>query len=109
MKNSTIKAIYTLLLVLLAGTAYGQSVLPKCPSQCEIKGKLYNCPYQRKLCYGPVIDEQQEVFYEGEWLDGGFTGQGVKVLKNGDIQIRVGRFDSGSRLHHSLQTFLPSL
>ena len=71
------KTLYALILVLLAGTTYGQSVLPKCPSQCETKGKLYNCPHQRKLCYGPVIDEQQGVFYEGEWLDGGFNGQGA--------------------------------
>ena len=81
------KIFYTFILISLASSVFGQSLLPKCPRQCEFGGKLYNCADQRKLCYGPVIDEPQGDFYEGEWIDGALNGQGVKVLQNGNIQI----------------------
>ena len=84
------KALLTLIFVLLAGTAYGRDGFPECPSE-------YSKPIERNLrsnCYGSSSSNWPEDFYEGELDRGILNGQGVKVFQNGDIKI--GQWISGS-------------
>jgi hypothetical protein len=61
------KAIYTLILVLLAGTAYGQSNLPAC--QGSDSASWTNCVRTWTASNGDK--------YVGEWKDGKRSGQGT--------------------------------
>ena len=84
------KAFYTLILILMAGTAYGRDGFPECTSQYldEVSRKY------RLNCYGYSNSDWPEEFYEGELYAGVLNGQGVKVFQNGDIKI--GQWKSGS-------------
>jgi hypothetical protein len=70
------KAIYTLILVLLAGTAYGQSNLPEC--QGSDTSKWNNC-------FGTEVQALATFF--GEWKDGKRHGQGITYRPNGSIWL----------------------
>jgi len=65
MKHATMKTLYTLILVLLAGTAYGQSQLPAC------QGSNFS---QWHNCFGNLIDASGDK-YLGEFKNGTFNGQ----------------------------------
>ena len=78
------KALCALFLVLMAGTAFGQSNLPAC--QGSDASKWSNC-------FGSWTQSGHK--YVGEWKDGKFSGQGTNTWDNGDNY--VGDFKDGKR------------
>ena len=85
MKHATMKILYTLILVLLAGTAYGQSNLPAC------QGSNFS---QWHNCFGNLIDASGDK-YLGEFKNGTFNGQGTYFYANGDEYL--GEFKDGNK------------
>ena len=93
MNHLTMKTLYALILILLTGTAYGQSNLPACPaldnSQAGIKRtKNWN------NCFGMFVVGDGNV-YEGEYQNGVPNGNGSAKFPNGDKY--VGEFKDGVR------------
>ena len=84
------KTIYTLILVLMAGTAYGQSNLPAC------QGSEYS---KWSNCFGSVTSSKGNK-YVGEFKDGKPNGQGTHYFL-ADNQFKgdtyVGEFWDGKR------------
>jgi hypothetical protein len=78
------KAIYTLILVLMAGTAHGQSILPAC--QGGDKNRWSNCTGTATF---------KTSVYVGEFKDGKSHGQGTETFANGDKY--VGEFKDDKR------------
>ena len=70
------KAFYTLIFVLLAGTAYGQSNLPAC--QGNDVSKWSNCTGEE------TINGRHQ--YKGEFLNGQRHGFGVKDVSYHDFK-----------------------
>ena len=78
------KTFYTLILVLLAGTAYGQSNLPDCKhyaGQIDFRGR----------CFGTYIYNTNDQFkgskYVGEFSGSSFDGQGTLFRVDGSIWL----------------------
>jgi hypothetical protein len=86
------KVFYTLILVLLAGTAYGQSNLPAC---------LGSDTTQWSNCFGTQVFPRAK--YEGEWKDGKVHGQGVGTFPNGAKY--VGELKYGKRDGFGINTY----
>ena len=80
------KVIYTLIFVLLAGAAYGQSSLPACKGDDAFRWS--NCTGTKTNLDGRK--------YVGEWKDGMENGQGTYTFADG--QKYVGEFKN-SRWH----------
>ena len=82
------KAVFTLFLVLLSGTAYGQSNLPACQGGDSSKWDD---------CYGTWIDSSGKkyagVFTYGKLSHQKFNGQGTLTFPNGDQY--VGDYENG--------------
>ena len=75
------KAFYTLILVLLAGAAYGQSNLPECPK--DVNSNWTNC-------FGAFINIIGDK-YLGEFVNNAYNGQGILIyagFKTGWIKSR---------------------
>ena len=87
------KAIYTLILVLLAGTAYGQSNLPVCRGW----------PSKWDLCNGKYKFAPDCYEYVGAFKDGKKHGQGKCTFKNGETY--VGEYIEGKMYGHGTYTF----
>ena len=77
MKNSTIKAIYTLILILMAGTAYGQSNLPAWQGSDDSKWSY---------CFGTYTETQGS--WKGDKYVGEFSALGVFHGKLWDLIVR---------------------
>jgi hypothetical protein len=71
------KAIYTLIFVLMTGTAYGQSNLPACQGSGT---------YSWINCFGNYTWTNGNK-YVGEWKDGQINGQGTFTFANGDKYV----------------------
>ena len=118
------KAIYTLILVLMAGTAYGQSNLPACPaldnSEVGIKrtknwnncfgtyahgdGFVYGGAFKNGFPNGQGISTWADGNrYVGEYKDGKSHGQGTYTLANG--VKHVGEYKDGKRNGQGTHTF----
>ena len=76
------KTLYTLILVLLAGTAYGQSKLPA----CQGSDMLY-----WYTCFSTYFFRSNDQFkgskYVGEFNNGKFNGQGILFRADGRIEL----------------------
>ena len=96
--DQAMKAIYTLILVLLAGTAYGQSNLPAC--QGSDASKWSNC-------FGSWTASDGDK-YVGEFKDGKRKGQGTYFLL-ADNQFKghkyVGEFRDDKFNGHGTYTY----
>ena len=79
------KSIYTLILVLMAGTAYGQSSLPACQGSDATRWSN---------CFGSWTGSNGEK-YVGGFKDGKYNEQGTDSLANGDKY--VGEFKDSKR------------
>ena len=106
------RAVFLLFLVLLSGTAYGQSNLPAC--QGSDSSKWYDCygswidssgkKYANFFTYGVVSRQKfngQGAFtypngdkYVGDYKDGQFNGQGTYINANGEKH--VGEWNNGN-------------
>ena len=71
------KVIYTLILVLMAGTAYGQSNLPACQGSDATRWSK---------CFGSWT-ASNGYSYVGEWLESKQSGKGTASYANGDKYI----------------------
>ena len=78
------KAFYILILILLAGTAHGQSNLPAC--QGSDASRWSNC-------FGSWTASNGK--YVGEWKDGKYNGQGTYTYADGEKY--VGEWKDGKR------------
>ena len=79
------KALYTLIVILMAGFAYGESQLPTC------QGSKVS---QWLNCFGNLIDASGDK-YLGEFENGTFNGKGAYFYANGDEY--VGEFKDGNK------------
>ena len=101
------KNLYTLILLLLAGTAYGQSKLPACLGMDTLRwnncfgsfnlgnGEKYEGEWQKGKYNGfGTFMWKDGTKYIGEWQNDGRTGRGILYLLDGTI-IKSGIFEDG--------------
>ena len=77
MKHATMKTLYTLILILLAVTAYGQSNLPTCKGSDTTKWNN---------CFGSWAGTDGQK-YVGDWKGGSFHAKGTLKFSNGEKYI----------------------
>lgn len=89
------KSFYTLLLVLLAGTAYGQSNLPACPALDTSQTGIYRTKNWNN-CFGTYAHGDGFI-YMGAYQNGVPNGHGSITFANGERY--VGQVKDGSPLN----------
>jgi hypothetical protein len=77
------KSIYTLILVLLAGTAFGQRNLPACPALDNSQTGV-NRTQNWNNCIGNYADEDGRFAYQGEYQNGVPNGYGSETFSDGN-------------------------
>ena len=111
------KAFYTLILVLMAGTAYGQSNLPDCKynnnnnsdwnncfgrwQELHIKGHNYVGEFKNGFYNGKGTETLPSGKYVGEFKDGKRSGLGTFIFISGDKE--VGEFRNGKLNGHAIR------
>ena len=95
------KVIYTLILVLLAGTTYGESNLPACPALDNSQTGMKRTQSWNN-CVGRYAHGDGFV-YQGEYKNGVPNGYGASTFANGEKY--VGEFKDGKRNGQGTFTF----
>jgi hypothetical protein len=91
------KAFYTLILVLLAGTAFGQRNLPACPALDNSQTGV-NKTQNWNNCTGNYADEDGRFAYQGEYQNGVPNGYGSETFSDGNKYF--GELKNGWRNGH---------